>query len=214
MFFDVLAAYCRKQTTLRNKRMSSFGEFLLLDEISIADDAVDEKSLDENYQSAHLRLLCASFAAIAGIIFSTWPLLAQIDISGSRPRLSPYAFFFCFSVGFLFASLLIVTVSLCFPRTPILAGHATGTGLKCSHITSPTLVQHALGGIAGAIWASGTLGSLVASQSVSLVVSLTIARCAPLVGAIWGLFFWRNDRRRKNSASRMFLYVLVLHRFD
>ena len=217
VFFDVLAAAWHKHAPSRLRRASSIGASLFSAESGDVDDLLSENLIvDAGAQispNARRRLTCAAFAALSGIIFSTWPLLAQIDLSGPQPRLSPYTFFFCLSGGFLFATVLVLSLSLFFPTTPLLAGHISGVGLQRSHISSPSLAQHALGIVGGIVWASGTLSSLVAANSVSLVTSMTIARCAPMVAAGIGVFFYRemsgSGFKAKFACSCMFLFYIT-----
>jgi len=74
---------------------------------------------------------------------------------------------------------------------------------------------HVLGLIGGAIWATGTVFSLVAASLTGVAISYAIGQSAPMVAALWGVFAWKEfagaNRLAKAYLALMFMfYVLAI----
>jgi glucose uptake protein len=51
---------------------------------------------------------------------------------------------------------------------------------------------HLLGLLGGIVWGLGTVFNVVAGNSVGFAMSYAIGQSAPMVGALWGIFAWKE----------------------
>ena len=70
-----------------------------------------------------------------------------------------------------------------------------------------------MGLVAGAIWCIGTVANFVSAGVVGVTVSWGIGSGAPVIGALWGIFLWKEFKGGGKRAQAwiglsMALYVV------
>ena len=68
-----------------------------------------------------------------------------------------------------------------------------------------------MGLAAGAVWCVGTVVNFVSAGMVGVAISWAIGSGAPMVGALWGIFFWKEFKGAGASAKRRIALSLVLY---
>jgi glucose uptake protein len=145
---------------------------------------------------------------VSGVLMGLWsPFTTYGTTRGNA--LSPYS-----SVVFLtFGALVSCFIwNVYFMKKP-LAGEPVGFG---GFFTAPAS-GHALGLLGGIVWGIGTVFNVVAgkSESMSFATSYAIGQSAPMVGALWGIFVWKEfegagPRGRFYLALMFVFYALAI----
>jgi glucose uptake protein len=141
---------------------------------------------------------------IAGVLVGIFPPLVGRAISGPH-ALDSYNVSLCFTIGALAASLIVLPILLSRPlvgQVGSMAGYLKG---KAS--------WHFVGIVAGAIWCIGTVSNFVSAGVVGVAISWGIGNGAPMIGALWGIFLWKElkgggSRAKALTALSMALYVI------
>jgi glucose uptake protein len=139
---------------------------------------------------------------VSGVLMGLWsPFTTYGTTRGNA--LSPYS-----SVVFLtFGALLSCFVwNIYFMKKP-LAGEPIGFG---GFFTAPAS-GHLLGLLGGLVWGTGTVFNVVAgkSESMSFATSYAIGQSAPMVGALWGVFVWK-EFAGASSRGKLFLTLMFV----
>lgn len=139
----------------------------------------------------------ALIATCAGTAFSLWPVLAdEAEIGGLRT----FPFYLVFHT-----SALVVTPLL---LRPLMAWPLVGAApVSPSAYCALSCKAHLYGFAGGALWSLGTLFSLLAGERVGLAVAVSIARCSPMVAAVWGLWYW-GEGRHAHGCTRAYLALM------
>jgi glucose uptake protein len=87
-----------------------------------------------------------------------------------------------------------------------LAGEPVGFG---GFFRSPAS-GHLLGLFGGVIWGVGTVFNVVAGKSTSFAISYAIGQSAPMVGALWGIFAWKEFA---GAGARAKIYLALMFAF-
>jgi glucose uptake protein len=143
---------------------------------------------------------------VLGVLMGLWNPFVAYGATRGNP-LTPYS-----SAVFLtFGALLSCFIwNLYFMKHP-LAGEPVGFGGFFRARAS----GHFLGLFGGVIWGIGTVFNVVAGKSTSFAISYAIGQSAPMVGALWGIFAWKEfagaGSRAKLYLGLMFVfYVLAI----
>lgn len=141
---------------------------------------------------------------VSGVLMGLWnPFVAYGATRGNA--LTPYS-----SVVFLtFGALLSCFIwNVYFMKKP-LAGEPVGFGGFFSGPPS----GHLLGLFGGIIWGVGTVCNVVAGKSVGFAISYAVGQSAPMVGALWGVFVWKEfagaTSQGKLYLAMMFVFYLL-----
>jgi glucose uptake protein len=143
-------------------------------------------------------------SVVAGILIGLFAPFVGRAISGTHP-LDSYILAICFLLGSLGATLLAVPILLAWPvvgEAGSLSGYFAG---------KPS--WHLLGLVAGAIWCIGTVAYFASAGIVGVAVGWGIGSGAPMVGALWGIFLWKefaqaDGRARRLMSTSMMLYII------
>ncbi len=145
---------------------------------------------------------------VSGVLMGLWnPFVAYGATRGNV--MTPYS-----SVVFLtFGALLSCFIwNIYFMKKP-LVGEPVGFG---GFFSAPAS-GHLLGLFGGVIWGVGTMFNVVAgkSDSMSFATSYAIGQSAPMVGALWGIFVWKefagaNSRGKAFLAFMFVFYALAI----
>lgn len=127
---------------------------------------------------------------LAGVLIGGFPPLVGRAISGPHP-LDSYNVSICFALGAMLASVLGLPLLVSRPLI--------GTPNSMKGYLKGSAGCHLLGLIAGAIWGIGTVSNFTSAGIVGVAISWGIGSGAPIIGALWGIFLWREF---KNSDFR------------
>jgi glucose uptake protein len=135
--------------------------------------------------------LGVALSLLAGLLVGIFPPFVARAISGAA-ALDPYAVCAFFMAGASIATLVGMPVLVAKPFIGApgrMAGYLQGGA-----------VRHALGLLAGAIWCIGTAANFASAGLVGVAVSWGIGSGAPMVGALWGIFLWKEFRGASRAA--------------
>jgi glucose uptake protein len=120
---------------------------------------------------------------VSGVLMGLWnPFVAYGATRGNA--LSPYSSVVFLTLG---ALLSCFVWNLYFMKKP-LVGEPVGFG---GFFSAPPS-GHLLGLLGGAIWGVGTVFNVVAGKATGFAISYAIGQSAPMVGALWGIFAWKE----------------------
>jgi glucose uptake protein len=120
---------------------------------------------------------------VSGVLMGLWnPFVAYGATRGHS--LTPYSSVVFLTLGALLSCFLW---NLYFMKKP-LAGEPVGIG---GFFSAPAS-GHLLGLLGGVIWGIGTVFNVVAGKATAFAISYAIGQSAPMVGALWGIFAWRE----------------------
>ncbi len=131
-----------------------------------------------------------------------YPLVAKA-ISGEN-HLGPYTVAFVFALGVLLCTLPLNYV---FMRKPV-----SGPPVAMRDYLKGSGALHFWGVLGGMIWAVGTISNFVASYArmVGPAASYALGQGATMVGAIWGVFVWKEFRGAGPDVIRLLTLMFIL----
>ena len=153
-------------------------------------------------------------AVTAGILMGTfYNFVAQsmgtITPSGGRlvleaGKLSPYTAVVVFSAGLVLSNFLWNTIIMIrpFSGAPVPFADYFRKG-------SPRL--HGVGILGGMIWGTGMAFSIIASTEAGAALSYGLGQGATLVGALWGVFVWREFKGAPRGTTPLLAGMFVCY---
>ena len=138
---------------------------------------------------------------VSGVLMGLWSPFTTYG--GTRGHaLTPYSSVVFLTLGALLSCFIW---NVYFMRKP-LAGEPVGFGGFFSGPPS----GHLLGLVGGLIWSTGTVLYAVAGSASSFAISYAIGQSAPMVGALWGIFAWKEF---EGAGARAKLYLALMFAF-
>jgi glucose uptake protein len=130
-----------------------------------------------------------------------YPLVAK-GLTGEG-HLVPYTVAFVFTLGVVASN---IPFNYFFMRRPV-----TGSPLTISDYFQGSSAVHFWGVLGGIIWAVGTISNFVASyaQMVGPATSYSLGQGATMVGAIWGVFVWKEFRGAGPTTVRLLVLMFA-----
>ena len=143
-----------------------------------------------------------ALALVSGFLIGFFPPFVTAAITGDAP-LDSYTVSTLFLVGATVATAVAIPVLV---RRGLVGepGHLGG-------YLEGSAVQHVLGLLAGAVWCMGTVFNYVAAGLVGIAISVGIGCGAPMVGALWGVFVWREFATGSRAAKGFIAAALTLY---
>jgi glucose uptake protein len=141
-------------------------------------------------------------AIISGLLIGFFPPFVTAAITGER-ALDAYTVSTFFTAGAFIATFVIIPIVI---RHPLI-GEAGRLGGYFQGRAS----WHVLGLLAGAVWCSGTVFNFISAGMVGIAISVGIGSGAPMVGALWGVFLWREFAKGQASAKALIAAALLLY---
>jgi glucose uptake protein len=148
---------------------------------------------------------------VSGVLMGLWsPFTTYGTTRGNA--LTPYSSVVFLTLG---ALLSCFVWNLYFMKRPL-----SGEPVNFSGFFHGSASGHLLGLFGGIIWGVGTVFNVVAGKSTGFAISYAIGQSAPMVGALWGIFAWKEfngaGARAKLYLSLMFVFyalaiLLVAH---
>lgn len=141
-------------------------------------------------------------ALVSGFLIGFFAPFVTAAITGPAP-LDAYTVSTWFMVGATLAT--FVAIPILVRRTLVgepgeLRGYLSGRAW-----------QHLLGLLAGAVWCTGTVFNFVSAGMVGIAISVGIGSGAPMIGALWGIFVWREFSGGSVSSKALIAVALALY---
>jgi len=121
--------------------------------------------------------------------------------------LSPYANQTYFAIGVFLSSLIVVPI---ITRCPIEGGKGTPISQMLRGYCAIGLKYHLLAALGGFVLCSGFFFFNLGNKPLSLTITYCIGQSAPLVGILWGTFFFREFKGTSWRVQGLVPVVLVL----
>jgi glucose uptake protein len=121
-------------------------------------------------------------------------------------KLSPYTAIVLFSAGLLVSNLLWNSIAMAKPFSgpPVTYG---------DYFKQGNARLHGIGILGGVIWNLGMSFNIIASTSAGPTLSYGLGQGATLVGAVWGVFIWKEFKDAPAGTGRllsaMFLFYVI-----
>src|SRR5215468_7678928 len=132
---------------------------------------------------------------VSGILMGLWaPFLAHSMTRGNS--LGPYSACVFLTLGALLSCFIW---NIYFMKRPLV-----GEPVSFSGFFRGPASGHLLGLLGGFIWGTGTVFNMVAASLTGVAISYAIGQSAPMVGALWGVFVWK-EFAGASSRAKMFL---------
>lgn len=117
-------------------------------------------------------------------------------------KLTPYAAFFFFVIGMVISNFVFNTYLM---KKPI-----EGPPVNFKQYFGGSFTSHLSGIIGGMIWALGTSLSLVAAGKAGYAISFGLGQGATMVGALWGVFIWKEFKGASKSVNALLSLMFIL----
>ena len=143
-------------------------------------------------------------ALISGLLIGFFPPFVTAAITGDNP-LDAYTVSTLFTAGAFVATLVAMPILI---RRPLI-----GEAGRLGGYLEGRMSWHVLGLLAGAVWCSGTVFNFISAGMVGIAISVGIGSGAPMVGALWGVFLWREFAGGPASAKILIGVALALYVF-
>jgi len=119
-------------------------------------------------------------------------------------KLSPYTAIVLFSAGLLVSSFLWNSLVMIKP----FSGDPVPFG---DYFTKGNLRLHLIGILGGVIWNLGMSFSIVASSAAGPALSYGLGQGATMVGALWGVFIWKEFKGAPPGTNRLLAAMFVFY---
>jgi len=141
-------------------------------------------------------------SVISGFLIGFFPPFVTAAISGDA-ALDSYTVSTLFMLGACVATAIAMPVLVRHPlvgEASMLGGYFEGSA-----------VTHALGFLAGVVWCVGTVFNYVSAGMVGVAISVGIGSGAPMIGALWGVFLWREFEHGSLSSKAYITLAMLLY---
>lgn len=122
-------------------------------------------------------------ALMSGILVGIMPPCVSRALSGPL-ALDAYTLSIYFMLGALLAALVALPILL---KHPIVGTIGTFKGYVQGKVA-----WHVLGLLAGFVWSFGVVANFLSAKMVGMAITWGAGNGAPMVGALWGIFLWRE----------------------
>jgi glucose uptake protein len=145
-------------------------------------------------------ILSVTAGALMGLFYKfVAQSMGRIDDQGGNlvleaGKLGPYTAVVIFSAGVLASNFIWNTVIMIKPFT----GEPVPFG---DYVTKGSARLHAVGILGGMIWSTGMALSIIASTRAGAALSYGLGQGATLVGALWGVFVWKEFKGAPRGTS-------------
>ena len=129
---------------------------------------------------------------IAGVLIGLFAPFVTRATTGPG-ALDTYSVMFFFNLGAFVVTMIAVPILLAHPLI--------GEKGKLGGYLKGKATWHLMGMIGGAIWCVGTVVNFLSAGLVGLAISWAIGSGSPMVGAMWGIFLWKEFAGSSPSAK-------------
>jgi glucose uptake protein len=119
-------------------------------------------------------------------------------------RLSPFTALVLFSAGLLASNFLFNSIAMARPFSGERVTYR-------DYFVKGNARLHALGILGGMIWSVGMSFSIIASAAAGPALSYGLGQGATLVGAVWGVFIWKEFKGAPPGTGRLLAAMFALY---
>jgi glucose uptake protein len=119
-------------------------------------------------------------------------------------KLSPYTALVLFSAGVLASNFLWNSIAMAKPFSGAPVSYA-------DYFRKGNLRLHLIGILGGVIWSLGMSLSIIANTAAGPALSYGLGQGATMVGALWGVFIWKEFRGAPRGTGRLLGAMFVLY---
>jgi glucose uptake protein len=178
--------------------------------LAIMLDALAYKRLAAAGIKAPLRGIGLSI--VAGILMGFFYSFVAQSIGGfdfmthalEAGKLSPYTALVMFSAGVLASNFLWNSIAMARPFSGAPVSYA-------DYFRKGNVRLHLIGLLGGVIWSLGMSLSIIASTAAGPALSYGLGQGATLIGALWGVFVWREFKGAPPRTGRLLAAMFVLY---
>ena len=178
------------------------GVFFLL--AAIVFDSIAYKKLPQVDAKVSRKGLLLSLIAglLMGFWYPVWAKSVSTDFVNLTPgKLGPYAAIFLLSIGILISNFLFNTIVM---KKPFQGKPVTYR----DYFKGNTRV-HLIGILGGLIWGLGTIFNIIASGEASFAISYGLGQSAPMIGALWGIFVWKEFKGGSSIVNNLLILMFA-----
>ena len=128
--------------------------------------------------------------------------IASDPLMPESGKLTPYTAFFFFVIGIVLSNLVFNTFLM---KKPI-----SGEPVTFRQYFREGPKGHLAGILGGMIWALGTALSLIAAGKAGYAISFGLGQGATLIGALWGVFIWKEFKAAPKGTSLLLALMFAL----
>ncbi len=151
-------------------------------------------------------------SVVSGLLMGLFYKYVAVSMVGNfnlpeAGKLTPYTALVFFAIGVVVSSFLFNTIQM---KKPF-----NGTSLSFSDYFAGTTKDHLIGILGGIIWCIGMSLSILASGKAGPAVSYGLGQGVTVVGAIWGIYIWKEFANAPSGTkpllnAMLFLYIAGL----
>lgn len=173
--------------------------------VAIVLDAIAYSKKSKDKQKVTTKGILLS--VVAGLLMSLFYRFVAISMSGNfeypeAGRLTPYTALVIFALGIFVSNLVFNTVLM---RKPI-----EGEPVQYKTYFHEGFKTHLTGILGGLIWALGMLFNIIAAGKAGYAISYGLGQGATLVGALWGVFIWKEFKGASKTVNIMLVFMFLL----
>lgn len=147
-------------------------------------------------------------SVVSGLLMGLFYKYVAVSMVGNfnvpeAGKLTPYTALVVFAVGVVVSSFLFNTIQM---KKPFV-----GTSLSFSAYFAGTTKDHLIGILGGIIWSIGMSLSILASGKAGPAVSYGLGQGATVVGAIWGIYIWKEFANAPSGTKPLLNVMLLLY---
>ncbi len=145
---------------------------------------------------------------ICGLLMGLWYYLVQAgmatNFASPQPGLlGPYSAVVVFSLGLLLSTFVW--------NSNFMSKILTGEQIEFKkYFTEGNTKLHLVGILGGIIWCLGTSFNIIASGEAGPSISYGLGQSAPMVGALWGIFIWREFDEAPKTTNKFLTMMFLL----
>ncbi len=147
-------------------------------------------------------------SVVSGLLMGLFYKYVAVSMAGNfnipeTGKLTPYTALVVFGVGVVASSFVFNTIQM---KRPFV-----GTAISFSRYLSGKTRDHLIGLAGGIIWSIGMSLSILASGKAGPAVSYGLGQGATVVGAIWGIYIWKEFANAPSGTKPLLNGMLVLY---
>jgi len=147
-------------------------------------------------------VLCLFSGILMGLWYPIWAKSISTDfVNLAVGKLSPYTAVFLLSIGVLVSNFLFNTLAM---KKPFIGEPVSG-----SAYFKGGLRLHSIGILGGIIWCIGTSLNIIAAGRASFAVSYGLGQTAPMIGALWGIFAWKEFKGAPPGTNKFLSFMFA-----
>ncbi len=172
--------------------------------VAIVLDAVAYRRLPSHAGAASMKGL--GISVVAGILMGFFYRFVAASMSEEftalEPgKLGPYTAVVVFSLGLLLSNFLWNTIMM---KKPL-----SGRPVHFREYLEGSTKLHMIGILGGAVWNVGMAFSIIASGAAGFAISYGLGQGATLVGALWGVFIWKEFRGAPRGTGLVLFFMFL-----